>query len=44
MKGAYTGADREKPGLLEEAHGGDASVAVYPYATMQLSESNAANN
>jgi nickel-dependent lactate racemase len=29
--------------LLEEAHGRDASVAIYPYATMQLSERNAAN-
>jgi nickel-dependent lactate racemase len=29
--------------LLEDAHGSSAKVAIYPYASMQISEANAAN-
>ncbi len=30
--------------LLEDTHGSNAKVAIYPYASMQISESNAAND
>ncbi len=33
----------EALGLLEEKHGSDALVALYPTATMQISEKNAGN-